>query len=279
MTEKGDVMELAPNQRTTLSQQFVTRVLPPLLFGAMVLLLWDIVVRVNNIPFYILPGPLLVGETLIKDWGSLYPSLLVTIVITLSALTAATIAGVALAVLFAQSKWVENCLFPYAVILQVTPIVAIAPLIIIWVKDIRLALLICAWIVAFFPIVSNTTLGLNSTDHNLLSLMQLYGASRRQIFWNVRLPSALPYFLGGLRISGGLALIGAVVAEFVAGTGGVQSGLAFRILESSYTLQIPRIFAALILITATGILIFVILTLVSHLILRRWHESAMRREG
>ena len=279
MTEKGDVMELAPNQRTTLSQQFVTRILPPLLFGAMVLLLWDIAVRVNNIPFYILPGPLLVGETLIKDWGSLYPSLLVTIVITLSALTAATIAGVALAVLFAQSKWVENCLFPYAVILQVTPIVAIAPLIIIWVKDIRLALLICAWIVAFFPIVSNTTLGLNSTDHNLLSLMQLYGASRRQIFWNVRLPSARPYFLGGLRISGGLALIGAVVAEFVAGTGGVQSGLAFRILESSYTLQIPRMFAALILITATGILIFVILTLVSHLILRRWHESAMRREG
>lgn len=279
MTEKRDVMELAPNQRTTLSQQFITRVLPPLLFGAMVLLLWDIAVRVNNIPFYILPGPLLVGETLIKDWGSLYPSLLVTIIITLSALTAATIAGVALAVLFAQSKWVENCLFPYAVILQVTPIVAIAPLIIIWVKDIRLALLICAWIVAFFPIVSNTTLGLNSTDHNLLSLMQLYGASRRQIFWNVRLPSALPYFLGGLRISGGLALIGAVVAEFVAGTGGVQSGLAFRILELSYTLQIPRMFAALILITATGILIFVILTLVSHLILRRWHESAMRREG
>ena len=223
--------------------------------------------------------PAVVCRNLIKDWGSLYPSLLVTVIITLSALTAATIAGVALAVLFAQSKWIENCLFPYAVILQVTPIVAIAPLIIIWVNDIRLALLICAWIVAFFPIVSNTTLGLNSTDHNLLSLMQLYGASRRQIFWNVRLPSALPYFLGGLRISGGLALIGAVVAEFVAGTGGVQSGLAFRILESSYTLQIPRMFAALILITGTGILIFVVLTLITHLILRRWHESAMRREG
>lgn len=279
MTDKDEIMQLAPNQRTSLSQQFMTRILPPLLFGAVVLLLWEVMVRVNNIPFYILPGPLLVGKTLIKDWGSLYPSLLVTVIITLSALTAATVAGVALAVLFAQSKWIENCLFPYAVILQVTPIVAIAPLIIIWVNDIRLALLICAWIVAFFPIVSNTTLGLNSTDHNLLSLMQLYGASRRQIFWNVRLPSALPYFLGGLRISGGLALIGAVVAEFVAGTGGVQSGLAFRILESSYTLQIPRMFAALLLITGTGILIFIILTLVTHFILRRWHESAMRREG
>ena len=272
-------MELVPTPRTSLLRLFASRVLPPLLFGILVLLLWEVIVRVNNIPFYILPSPILVGQTLVKDWASLYPSLLVTVTITLSALTAATIAGVALAVLFAQSKWVENCLFPYAVILQVTPIVAIAPLIIIWVQDIRAALLICAWIVAFFPIVSNTTLGLNSTDHNLLSLMQLYGASRRQIFWNVRLPSALPYFLGGLRISGGLALIGAVVAEFVAGTGGVSSGLAFRILESSYTLQIPRMFAALILITMTGILIFLILTFFSHLILRRWHESAMRREG
>ncbi|MGN6462346.1 MAG: ABC transporter permease [Pseudolabrys sp.] len=264
---------------TSLPRVILTRVVPPVLFGLFVLLLWEVVVRVNQIPFYILPGPVLVGETLIKDWGSLYPSLLVTVSITLSALIAATVAGVALSVLFAQSKWIENCLFPYAVILQVSPIVAIAPLIIIWVKDIRAALLICAWIVAFFPIVSNTTLGLNSTDHNLLSLMQLYGASRRQVFWNVRLPSALPFFLGGLRISGGLALIGAVVAEFVAGTGGVSSGLAFRILESSYTLQIPRMFAALLLITGTGIVIFLVLTFVSHMILRRWHESAIRREG
>ena len=279
MTDKDDIMEVVPIQRTTLSRTLLTRIAPPLLLGVLVIAAWDITVRVNNIPFYILPGPGLVGETLIKDWSTLYPSLIVTITITLAALIVATIAGVALAVLFAQSKWIENSLFPYAVILQVTPIVAIAPLIIIWVKDTRLALLICAWIVAFFPIVSNTTLGLNSTDHNLLSLMQLYGASRRQVFWNVRLPSALPFFLGGLRISGGLALIGAVVAEFVAGTGGTQSGLAFRILESGYTLQIPRMFAALLMITATGIFIFIILTLVSHLILRRWHESAIRREA
>jgi len=165
------------------------------------------------------------------------------------------------------------------VILQVTPIVAIAPLIIIWVRDTATALLICAWIVSFFPIVSNTTLGLNSTDHNLLNLLELYGASRRQVFWYLRLPSALPYFLGGLRISGGLALIGAVVAEFVAGSGGIQSGLAYRILESGYQLNIPRMFAALFMITGTGILIFVVLTLVNHFALRRWHESAVRREG
>jgi NitT/TauT family transport system permease protein len=276
--------EVAPEteaalQRVRWLQILLTRFVPPLILGCLAIAGWELIVRIYSIPFYILPGPILVAQTLVKDWHTLFPSLVITLTITLAALIVAIIAGVAIAVLFAQSKWIENSLFPYAVILQVTPIVAIAPLIIIWVKDIRLALLICAWIVAFFPILSNTTLGLNSTDHNLLSLMQLYGASRRQTFWNVRLPSALPYFLGGLRISGGLALIGAVVAEFVAGTGGAQSGLAFRILESGYTLQIPRMFAALALVTGSGILIFIVLTLVSHLILRRWHESAMRHEG
>jgi len=240
---------------------------------------WEIAVRAYKVPVYIVPGPIVILQALVRDWATLYPSLIVTVLITLSALTAATILGVLIAVLFAQSKWIEMSFFPYAVILQVTPVVAIAPLIIIWVKDTATALLICAWIVAFFPIVSNTTLGLNSTDHNLLNLLQLYGASRRQVFWYLRLPSALPYFLGGLRISGGLALIGAVVAEFVAGSGGIQSGLAYRILEAGYQLQIPRMFAALFMITGTGILIFVILTAVNHFALRRWHESAVRREG
>ncbi len=236
-------------------------------------------VRLNAIPYYILPSPWLVLQTLVRDWDTLFPSLLVTLAITGAALLVATIAGVLIAILFTQSRWVEMSFFPYAVVLQVTPVVAIAPLIIIWVKNIPLALLICAWIVAFFPIVSNTTLGLNSTDHNLLNLFQLYGATRRQTLWYLRLPSAMPYFLGGLRISGGLALIGAVVAEFVAGTGGSQSGLAYRILESGYTLQIPRMFAALLMITGTGILIFLTLTGLSYVILKKWHESAVQREG
>jgi NitT/TauT family transport system permease protein len=255
------------------------RALPPLAIGGVALALWETIVRVQGIPSYILPGPLLVLRTLVHDWGTLYPSLLVTLAITGAALLVATVAGVLIAILFTQSKLIELSLFPYAVILQVTPIVAIAPLIIIWVKNISLALLICAWIVAFFPIVSNTTLGLNSADHNLLNLFQLYGASRRQVLWHLRLPSAMPYFLGGLRISGGLALIGAVVAEFVAGTGGAQSGLAYRVLEAGYTMQIPRMFAALFMITCTGVLIFLALTGLSHLALRQWHESAVRREG
>jgi NitT/TauT family transport system permease protein len=160
----------------------------------------------------------------------------------------------------------------------VTPVVAIAPLIIIWVHEPFLALLVCAWIVAFFPIVSNTTIGLNSADRNLAALFRLYGASPGQTLRLLRMPTALPYFLAGLRISGGLARIGAVVAEFVAGTGGAETGLAFRILEAGYRLAIPRLFAALFLLSLTGIVIYLALDLLSRALLRHWHESALNEE-
>jgi len=249
------------------------RILAPSLIGALVLLAWEWAVRAYAVPPYILPGPLLIGQTLLRDWGTLSGSLWITAQITFAALFVAAALGLALAILFAQSRVIEMSLYPYAVILQVTPIVAIAPLIIIWADDLWLALLICAWIVAFFPILSNTTTGLNSVDPNLRDLFRLYRASRWQVLWRLQLPGAMPYFLAGLRISGGLSLIGAIVAEFVAGTGGASSGLASRILESGYQLQIPRMFAALVLVSAFGILIFLALALISHLLLRRWHES------
>ncbi len=272
---------VVPRERRVLGLAVSTwpKILAPLAIGVVMLGLWELVVRINHIPVFILPGPILIVQTLIKDWGTLSTSLWITLQITFMALIVAVALGVFISVLFSQSKWIELSFFPYAVILQVTPVVAIAPLIIIYVNDVRLALLICAWIVAFFPILSNTTLGLNSADHNLINLFQLYGASRGQVLRNLRLPSAMPYFLGGLRISGGLSLIGAIVAEFVAGTGGRASGLAYRILESGYQLQIPRMFAALLLISLTGIVIFLCLSLISHLCLRKWHESAIRREN
>ena len=255
------------------------RIVAPVLMGLVMLALWEGLVRAMAIPPYILPGPILVTKTLISDWGTLWPALLVTLRITLEALLAAVVVGILLALLFSLSRWIELSLFPYAIILQVTPIVAIAPLIIAWVDDVNVSLLICAWLVAFFPILSNTVLGLRSVDRNLLDLFELYGSSRWRTLIDLRLPAALPYFLGGLRISGGLALIGAVVAEFVAGSGGRESGLAYRILESGYQLKIPRMFAALVLISATGIAIFLLLSLLSHLLLRRWHESALAPEG
>lgn len=252
----------------------------PVVVGVLALVSWDIFVRVTGLPPYLLPGPLLVFKTLITDWNQLFPSLLITLQITVVAFVAAAVSGLLIAILFTQSKWIERSLYPYAVILQTTPIVAIAPLIIIWLRNNTFAaLVVCAWIVAFFPIVSNTTLGLNSVDRNLINLFQLYKASRWQTLIHLRLPSAMPYFLGGLRISGGLSLIGAVVAEFVAGTGGAKSGIAYRILISSYNLQIPRMFAALFLTTGLGVLIFVSLNMFSNLLLRHWHESAIRHEN
>lgn len=254
------------------------RPLLPVAIGLLTLFAWEALVRLKGIPPYILPGPLLVAETLVADWPILAPSLLVTLKITALALCVATAGGVLLAVLFAQSRVIELALFPYAVIVQVTPIVAIAPLILIYVDDTTVALLICAWIVAFFPILSNTTLGLISTDRNLLDLFRLYGASRfRTLMW-LRFPNALPLFLGGLRIAGGLSLIGAVVAEFAAGSAGAGSGLAYRILEAGYRLNIPRMYAALVLIAVAGIVIFLALTALNHFVLRHWHDSAKGAE-
>ncbi len=250
----------------------------PLVVAVVFFAAWEAVVRANHIPPYILPGPLLVAKSLWTDGPSLLGSLWITLRTTLAALAAATILGLGLAIALAQSRLIERSFYPYLVILQVTPIVAIAPLIIIWVDDVFLSLLVCAWIVSFFPVVANTTLGLNSTDRGLVDLFRLYGASRWQALIHLRLPAALPYFLAGVRISGGLALIGAVVAEFVAGSGGAASGLAFRILESGYRLQVPKLFAALLMLSLTGIAIHAMLGLIARWVLRGWHESAVARE-
>jgi NitT/TauT family transport system permease protein len=248
----------------------------PYLFGLLFLGVWEAAVRINNIEPYLLPSPLNIARTLVTDFGTLLPNLLVTVTITVEAFLVAAIGGLLLGMLFTSSRVIERSLFPYAVMMQVTPIVAIAPLIIIWAKDTQLALLICAWLVAFFPVVSNAAVGLNSADRNLVDLFKLYGASKMQNLLLLRLPGAMPYYLAGLRIAGGLALIGAVVAEFVAGTGGAKSGLAYRILETGYRLEIPRMFAALVMISGTGIAIFFVLSMFSRYMLRHWHESAQR---
>src|SRR5712664_3232056 len=255
----------------------VLRVLLPVAVLALGVVVWELLVRIGNIPPYKLPGPGLVFRTLVSDWATLSDSLLVTLTTTLEAFLLAGIGGVGLAVLFNQSRLIEYSLYPYAVILQVTPIVAVAPLLLIYLPQ-PAAVLACAWIVAFFPVLANTTLGLNSIDHNLADLFRLYGATRWQVLRELKLPAALPYILGGLKIAGGLSLIGAVVAEIAAGSAGAGSGLAYRIVESGYRLNIPRMFAALLLLSVAGIVIFFALSLVSHLLLRRWHESAIVRE-
>jgi NitT/TauT family transport system permease protein len=253
------------------------RVFLPLLMLGLLVLGWHLAVRLFEIPPYVLPGPGLVLATLNTDAQLLWQSLLVTLTITFEGFLLAAFGGIALAIAFNQWRLIEYSFYPYAVILQVTPVVAVAPLLLIYLPQ-PLAVLACAWIVAFFPVLANTTLGLNSVDHNLIALFDLYKASRWQVLWNLKLPAALPQMLAGLRIAGGLSLIGAVVAEIAAGSAGAGSGLAYRIAESGYRLNIPRMFAALLLLSLAGVAIFFALSALSHLALRRWHESAVKRE-
>jgi len=259
-----------------MSERFKS-ILAPLLTLGLLLILWEAAVRAANIPVYVVPAPSLVLATLVADASLLFGSLLVTLAITCEAFVLAAVGGIVLGVVFNLWRPVERSLYPFAVVLQVTPIVAVAPLLLIYLPQ-PLAVLACAWIVAFFPVLANTTLGLNSVDHNLLALFELYKASRWQVLWYLKLPAALPQMLAGLRIAGGLSLIGAVVAEIAAGSAGAGSGLAYRIAESGYRLNIPRMFAALLLLSIAGVAIYFLLAGLSHLVLRRWHESALQRE-
>jgi NitT/TauT family transport system permease protein len=258
---------------TDIGQPSPLRFVAPAFVALVVLGVWQSLVVVYDVPAYLVPSPMLVLRTLITDRVLLLHSLVVTLGVALTALGISVVLGTVTALLFVRSRWIEMSLFPYAVLLQVTPIVAIAPLMIIWVKDTHTALVMCAVVVAIFPIISNTTLGLRSADTGLLNLFRTYRATRWQILTRLRVPSALPYFFGGLRIASGLALIGAVVAEFVAGTGGQGAGLAYQILLAGIQLNIPRLFAALLLITLSGVALFGITVWISRLVLSRWHES------
>jgi NitT/TauT family transport system permease protein len=264
------------NDRPGARERLARALLPAVTLGV-VILAWEAIVRLGDLPPYVLPAPSLVASTLLADRTVLFGSLAVTLATTLQALALAFVGGVALAVLFNQSRLVEHSLYPFAVVLQVTPVVAIAPLLLIYLPQ-EAAVLACAWIVAFFPVLSNTSLGLNSVDRNLADLFRLYRASRLQVLLRLKLPAALPHMLTGVRIAGGLSLIGAVVAEIAAGSAGAGSGLAYRIAESGYRLNIPRMFAALALLSIAGIVIFLILSLLTRLALRRWHESALEHE-
>ncbi|WP_082702509.1 ABC transporter permease [Pseudacidovorax intermedius] len=267
-----------PARVPLLRQPRVQRILLPLIVGLVLLGGWQALVVGMELPPYLVPSPVLMLQTLFTDWAVLGGALLVTLKITVLSFVVATIVGVLISFLFVQSRLIETALFPYAVLLQVTPIVAVAPLIIIWVKEPTASLVICAALVALFPIISNTTLGLRSIDPDLQAYFRMNRATRLQMLMRLRIPSALPYFFGGLRISSGLALIGAVVAEFVAGTGGNATGLAYQILMAGYQLNIPRMFAALLLISLTGVALFAAMAWLTRTALGSWHASELSHD-
>ena len=267
------------NAKRAKRRDLALRIAVPFIVVAVLVLIWHVYVKLSGVPPYILPGPVAVANAFITDWGTLAPALWVTTKITLISLVLALIGGVGFAIFLVQSRWIELAFYPLAVILQVTPVVAISPLILIYAPSTQVALLICAFLVAFFPILSNMVQGLKSVDHNLINLFELYGASRFQTLLYLKLPAAQPYFMTGLRIGGGLALIAAVVAEFAAGSAGAGSGLAFRLLEAQYRMNIPRLFAALLMLSLLGVAIFAMTSFISWLSLHRWHESSLKREN
>lgn len=254
------------------------RVAYPLALAVVLIVAWQGLVTGMKLPPYLVPSPILMMETLVVNFGAFMLALSVTLRVTLLAFVVATVIGVTVSFLFVQSRLIETTLFPYAILLQVTPIVAVAPLIIIWVKNPTAAMVLCATLVALFPIIANTTLGLRSVDPDLQAYFKMNGATRWQTLRRLRIPSALPYFFGGLRISSGLALIGAVVAEFVAGTGGSGAGLAYQVLQAGFMLDIPRMFAALLLISLTGVLLFAAMAWLTRRSIGRWHASETSRD-
>ena len=264
--------------RPLIDQPWFAPVVAPVVVGVLLVGIWQFCCRTFGIPIYLFPAPSDIGQSLLENWPDLLRALGSTLKITFAAFFLATVIGVAIAFLFIQSRWIEMSLLPYAVLLQVTPIVAVAPLIIILVKNTPLALTACATVIALFPIISNTTIGLRSVDPGLLSYFRMNKVRRAQTLWRLRVPSALPFFMAGLRISSGLALIGAVVAEFVAGTGGRSAGLAYEILQSGFQLDIPRMFAALLLITLTGVVLFGAMVGLDRILLGHWHDSAVKTE-
>jgi NitT/TauT family transport system permease protein len=253
------------------------RLLLPVLLAVAVVAGWEWLVVANDIKPYVLPAPSRVWATLLQDWPTLGASFLVTLQTALTGMALAFVGGVALGVIMGMSRLLESAFFPYAVILQVTPIIAVAPILLIYFSA-PTVVLTTAFIVTYFPVLSNTITGMRSTDRGLEALFDLYGASGWQKILQLKLKSALPFILTGFRIGGPLALIGAVVAEIVAGTAGAGSGLAYRIIESTYRLNVPRAFAALFLLSLMGIAIFYVISIASHLLLRKWHESALERE-
>ncbi|MEO5805487.1 ABC transporter permease [Devosia sp.] len=266
-------------QPRTTGNERLLQIFVPITALVLAIIAWHLLITLNGIPKYILPGPVDVATALFTDSSTLWPALLVTVRITFMALAIALIGGVGLAIMLVQSRLLELALYPFAVILQVTPMIAIAPLLLIYAPNTQTALLICAFLVAFFPILSNMAQGLKSVDHNLLNLFELHGASGWQTLIFLKIPASMPYFMAGLRIGGGLSLIAAVVAEFAAGSAGQGSGLAFRLLESQYRMNLPRMFVALLMLCGTGIAIFGLTSFISWLTLHRWHESAIKREN
>ncbi|AYA76765.1 ABC transporter permease [Bacillus sp. Y1] len=253
-------------------------IIGPVIALVIFLSLWQSIPVVFDIKPFILPKPTDVLQAAIDDWHLLWPAIQITVTESIIGFVISAIVGVGISILLASSRILEVSLYPYAVILQTIPVVAIAPIIVIWFGSGFNSIVIISFLIGFFPVVSNTLMGLNSVDKNMGDLFTLYNASKWQTMWKLRIPAAMPYMMSGLKISCTLAIVGAITGEFIAGIGGGRGGLGYAITVAAVQLKTPYLFACAITGAIFGIGFYLLVSSVSRFILKSWHESAMKVE-
>ena len=246
---------------------------------AMLLLLWQAVIWLGHEPAYMLPSPWRVFRVIVERFSSLAESFEITAKAAILGLVGSIVVGVAIALLFAQSRWIRRMLYPYTLLLQTVPIVAIAPLILMWIGAGSGAVTLIAFIICLAPIIANTTQGLISVDENLIHLFLMHNASRGQLLLKLRLRHAIPSLFVGIRISAGIAVIGAITGELFAGSSSVgRGGLGYSIIYASQQLQTDYLFALIVAATVLGFAFYFIVSFLEWYFLHRWHESARAPE-
>jgi len=251
------------------------RVLPPLAVFVVFVGLWELVLHVMEVPPYLFPKPSDIIKAAVDGWANLWVSVSTTTIEAIVGFFMSVVLGVGFAIVLSLSKTLEKSFYPYTIILQTLPIVAVAPIIVIWFGAGMDAIVIISFLISFFPILTNTLIGLNSTDQHMKNLFYLYNASKMQTIWKLRFPAALPYIMGGFKISCSSAVVGAIVGEYIAGIGGGRGGLGYGITVAAARLQTPYLFACGLSASMLGIVFFLIINTISKRLLRSWHESAM----
>ena len=258
--------------------KFQLKYLGPIAAFVLFISLWQAIPTLLDIKPFILPKPTDVVNAAIKDWDLLWPAMQITVVEAVIGFILSAVIGIGVSILLASSRIIEISLYPYAVILQTIPVIAVAPIVVIWFGSGFNSIVIISFLIGFFPIVSNTLMGLNSVDKNMGDLFQLYNASKWQTMWKLRIPAAMPYMMSGLKVSCTLSIIGAITGEYIAGIGGGKGGLGYAITVAAVQLKTPYLFACAIAGAIFGIVFYLLVSFISRLVLKSWHESAMKVE-
>ena len=252
----------------------IKNILPPILVLVLFLAVWSVGAKIYDLVF-LLPGPMTVAKAFINDFTIIFQGAIITFREALIGYLLAITLGIIVATTMSLSKMLERSLYPYAILLQTVPVVAVAPLIVLWFGFEERSVIIISLIISLFPIINNTLLGLKSTSINLVELFDMHKASKMVSFFKLRFPAAIPNIIAGMRISAGLSVIGAIVGEFIIGSGSEDGGLGVQIIYAQAELETPLVMALILSATSLGFLFFMTVSTIGHLLMRKWHESAM----